>query len=476
MKLSTMKVLSDEEIAAVNDATIDILENCGVKILSKKMLDFLADQKLEVNRDKQVVKFSRTLLEELIASVPAQIELFDQRGKSAFIIGDGTPKIAAGHNAVFWLDSITGETRNSTVADVEKFARICDGLDVIDMIGIPVMPQNIPFANATLLYGAKAVIENSTKPIYFSTDRQDVNKSIIEMLKTVFAGDLKNQAYGISQLSPTSPLFWEDSVLEAIMDTINCGVPLAILPEPIAGLSAPYTLAGLVTMNNAECISGIAMAQLLKKGAKVLYANSWTTANMQNCAALVGSAETTLCRIAGAQMAKFYGIPCHTTAPNSDNHVHDEQNAWEKTFSMFCAQSAGNDLIVNCGMFATGMTCSHEQLIMDAEISGFAQQICKGIKVDKNTIACELIKAIGPHGDSYLTTEHTMEYLHSDEYYQPIASVNGPRGSWVNSGSKDSYLISKEVAGKLDNLTKNTLTKEKFEKLGVIINNFKGNS
>jgi trimethylamine--corrinoid protein Co-methyltransferase len=230
------------------------------------MLDFLAEKGMKIDREKQTVKFSRSVIEDMIESVPDKIEVFDRNGQPAFIIGDGIPKIAAGHNAIFWLDSETGKTRNSTVADVEKFARICDKLEVIDMIGIPVMPQDIPKAEATLLYGVKSVIENSTKPIYFSTDRRDVNNSVIELLRAAFGGDLKNQAYGISQLSPTSPLFWEKSVLDAITDTVTSGVPLAILPEPIAGLSAPYTLAGLVTMNNAECISGMLIAQLLKKG------------------------------------------------------------------------------------------------------------------------------------------------------------------------------------------------------------------
>jgi trimethylamine--corrinoid protein Co-methyltransferase len=443
-----MTVLSGGELKAIHEATIDILDNCGVKILSEAMLDVLAAKGLPVDRKTQTVRFGRSVIEDAVTTVPDRIEMFDRGGRPAFIIGEGVPKVAAGHNAVFWVDSETGKTRNSTVADVEQFARICDALDDIDMIGIPVMPQDIPRAEATLLYGVKAVIENSSKPIFFSTDRMDVNHAVIELLRAAFEGEASTQAYGISQLSPTSPLFWEASVIEAVMDTVAHGVPLAILPEPIAGLSAPYTLAGLITMNNAECLSGIAMAQLLRKGSKVLYANSWTTANMQNCASLVGSAETTLCRIAGAQLAQFYGVPCHTTAPNSDNHDHDEQNAWEKTFSMLCAQAAGNDLIVNCGMFATGLTCSHEQLIMDAEISGFARRICRGIEVDDDHIAKELIKTIGPRGDSYLITDHTMEWLHSDEYYRPIVSVNGPRTAGRGSGNRTAHSLAKDMAAR----------------------------
>ena len=445
MELSRLTVLSDQEIKAIHEASLDILQSCGVKVLYPPMLDFLREKGLEVDAERSIVRFPRSCLEDALASTPPQFEVFDRQGRPAFVLGGGNqPRIAAGHNAVFWVDSQTGQTRSSTVADVELFARICQQLERIDMIGIPVMPQDVPDPQATLLYAVRAVIENSTKPIFFSTDNARVNRACIELARAAFAGDLAQQVYGISQVSSTSPLYWEHGVLEAIMDTVSAGVPLAILPEPIAGFTAPFTLAGLVTMNNAECLSGLVMIQLLRPGAKFLYANSWTTFDMRAAVALVGSVETTVCRIAGAQLARFYNLPCHTTAPNSDNHAHDEQNAWEKTFSQFCAIAAGNDLIVNCGMFATGLTCSHEQLLMDEEISALSERIVAGLKVNPDTIAADLIKQVGPQGENYLTQEHTLRWLRSDEYVAPRVSFRGARAVWESQGAKDCCRIAQE--------------------------------
>jgi len=444
MELCRLTVLSDQEIKAIHEASLDILQSCGVKVLHRPMLDFLRERGLAVDGERAIVRFPRSCLEDALASAPGQFEVFDRCGRFAFVLGKSQPRIAAGHNAVFWVDSRTGQTRPSTVADVELFARICQQLERIDMIGIPVMPQDVPDPKATLLYAVRAVIENSTKPIFFSTDNASVNRACIELARAAFAGDLERQVYGISQLSSTSPLYWEHGVLEAIMDTVPSGVPLAILPEPIAGFTAPFTLAGLVTMNNAECLSGLLMIQLLRPGAKFLYANSWTTFDMRTAVALVGSAETTVCRIAGAQLARFYNLPCHTTAPNSDNHAHDEQNAWEKTFSQFCAIAAGNDLIVNCGMFATGLTCSHEQLLMDEEISALAERIVAGLKINPETIAADLIKQVGPQGENYLTLDHTLRWLRSDEYVAPRVSFRGARGVWEAQGAKDCYRIARE--------------------------------
>jgi trimethylamine--corrinoid protein Co-methyltransferase len=441
-----MTVLSEDEINRIHEASIDILEDCGVKVYNAKMLDFLRNRGLAVDTQEKVVRFSRTVIEDALSSIPERFEVHDREGRLMFDLGGGRPRIAAGHNAIFWVDGETGETRPSRVADVELFAHLCEQLEFIDMIGIPVMPQDVKVPALSLLHGVRAVIENSRKPVFFSTDNERVNNAVIDLIRAAFKGDLRAQVYGISQLSPTSPLYWEEHVIDAIMDTVPTGVPLAILPEPNAGVSAPFTLAGLLTVNNAECLSGLAMIQLLGPGTKVLYANSWTATDMRTGAALVGSTETSICRVAGAQLAGFYRCPCHTTAPNSDNHAHDEQNAWEKTFSQFCSVAAGNDLIVNCGMFATGMTCSNEQLIMDEEISAMSVRIAEGIGVNDDTIALPLIKAIGPGsaGEGYLTADHTMRWLRSGEYLEPRVSVRGSRAVWESGGARDTYGLARD--------------------------------
>ena len=473
MELRTLEVLSDQDIKQIHEATIDILTNCGVQVDSPPMLSFLQENGLQVDHDKKLVRFSRASLEDAISHIPSEFEVYDREGEFAFTLGDGKPKFAAGHNAVFWVDSQTGRTRPSKMSDVELCARICDQLECMDAIGIPVMPQDVPEPTKTLLHGVKATVENSRKPIFFSTDNCRINRAVIDMLEAVFPGDFRTQAYGLSQLSPTSPLYWEAGVTEAIMDTVQTGVPLVILSEPIAGISGPYTLAGLLALTNAECISGLAMIQMLKPGAKVMYGSSWTTVDMRNGAVLVGSTETNICSIAGAQLARYYKTPLHTTAPNSDNHAHDEQNAWEKTFGTFCSVAARSDLIVNCGMFATGMTFSNEQLIMDEEICAMSKRIAQGVNVAPETIACDLIKQLGPRGD-YLTCDHTLKWLRSAEYLPPRVSVRGPYTLWQAAGSKDTYMLSKEKVQELGKSAGSPLDADRVAKLAAIIDRFNG--
>jgi trimethylamine--corrinoid protein Co-methyltransferase len=474
MKLETMKVLSDREIEKIHDATVEILCGCGVRVCNERMLSFLRGKGLKVDKTSQTVFFTRAALEDALGAIPQTFEVFDREGKFAFVLGDGDSKIAAGHNAIFWTDSETGKTRYSTKKDVETFARICEDLPAIHMIGIPVMPQDVEDPGTTLLHGVRAVVENSRKPVFFSTDNERINNTVIEMLRAAFNGNMKERAYGISQLSPTSPLYWEERVVNAIMDTVPAGVPLAILPEPNAGISAPYTLAGLLTVNNAECLSGLAMIQMLRPGAKVMYANSWTFLDMRTAAALVSSTETNPCRVAGGQLARFYKVPSHTTAPNSDNHAHDEQSAWEKTFSMFCSVASGHDLVVNCGMFGAGMTCSHEQLIMDEEISAMCKRIARGIDVSDDSIALSLIKEIGPGsaGEKYLTADHTLRWLRTEEFLPPRVSVRSSYAVWQSQGGRNTYALSRERAKKYFDAKPVPFDGKRAAKLREIVDSF----
>src|SRR5512139_2040446 len=98
MKLANLKVLSEQEIKDIHDASIDILENCGVKILNARMLSFLKERGLNVDQEKQLARFSRNSVEDALNSVPQRFEVFDRAGKPVFALGDGVPKIAAGHN------------------------------------------------------------------------------------------------------------------------------------------------------------------------------------------------------------------------------------------------------------------------------------------------------------------------------------------------------------------------------------------
>jgi trimethylamine--corrinoid protein Co-methyltransferase len=372
----------------------------------------------------------------------------DRSGKDSYLIGDGSVRFAGGHNAVFVMNGEKGERRSSLLKDVEDFAFLCEQLDDIDMVGVPLNPSDVP-DKMMLAHAVAGILRNSTKPIFFSSESRKVNQAIIELAKaTTGFNDFKERSSMISQLSATSPLYWETGASEAVVECAKAGMPLAWLPQPIAGMTAPYTIAGNVTVHNTEVLSGVVIAHLVNPGTPQIYAAAWTSYDMRYSNVIIARPAEALMRIAGAQMAHFYNMPSHSIAPDADSNIDDEQLGWEKMMTVLAAASGGNDLIVNSGMFGTGMSVTNVQLLLDNEMNRFAKRMMKGIEVTDTTIAKDVIAEVGPRGD-YLATEHTLDHLRTGEHIETTVIAGMNYENWKNAGSKTCTTLAAEKSAEM---------------------------
>jgi len=288
-----------------------------------------------------------------------------------------------------------------------------------------------------LLHAMEAVFANTQKHVFFSPERKEIALPIYDMARIVIDGEhLGNRPPITCQLSPTSPLTWEKGAVESLCETAKEGIPLCILPQPFAGVSSPYTLAGHMTVHNVELLSGIVLSQLVNPGAPVIYGSAWSTFDMRTMNVLIGSPETVLLRLAGSQLAEFYHMPYHTIAPDTDAHTMDEQLAWEKFATAWGAYLGCSDLIVNGGMFSTGLTVSFEQLVVDNELFSYMRRLSSGIEICDDTLAREVIERVGPRG-SYLGDEHTLKHLRSEEHWEPMISTRQIYEDWREGGEND---------------------------------------
>jgi trimethylamine--corrinoid protein Co-methyltransferase len=470
MKLTNWQVLSEKEIIAINDASLDILENTGLLIESEAVRNLLAENGAVIDNER--VKFPRPLVEDCINLNKPTIQMTDRNGKDAYLIGDGNVRFAGGHNAVFVPKDKQEMRQNSSLKDVESFAVICEQLEDIDMVGVPLNPFDAP-AKTMLAHAVTAILKNSTKPIFFSSESREVNRAIIKLAKETTGFDnFKERSSMISQLSTTSPLYWEGGAAEAIIECALVGMPLAWLPQPIAGMTAPYTIAGNVTVHNTEVLSSMVIAHLVNPGTPQIYAAAWTSYDMRYSNVIIARPAEALMRIAGAQMAHFYNMPSHSIGPDADANVADEQLGWEKMMTLLAAASGGNDLIVNSGMYGTGMSISNEQLLLDNEMNRFAKRMMKGVEVSEETIAKDVIAEVGPRGD-YLATDHTLDHLRTGEHIEPTVITGMNYENWKNAGAKNcTELASEQVITFLQNTNSGSITVEKSQKLDSILLEF----
>jgi len=219
------------------------------------------------------------------------------------------------------------------------------------------------------------------------------------------------------------------------MEYARAGQPQLISSLVIAGATGPTTLAGTLTLQNAEILAGIVLTQLVREGTPVVFSGSSSNTEMRSGALSIGSPEMAVNAAATAQMARFYNLPVRGGGAVSDAKVPDAQAAYESMMSLLMAQvSRINFVLHSAGILESYSCMSYEKFVIDDEICGMVKRIKKAYAVNADTLAHDVIKAVGPSGH-FLDQDHTFEHFRS-EFYQPMISNRDNFDTWHAGGSK----------------------------------------
>jgi len=472
MELSGLKVLSDEELALVDQASRGILKEVGIKIKSREVLSLLEDEGVGVDYDRELATFEPDLLQKAIDRAPPEIRVFNRDRSYSLRLGEGhPPRFASGHNAVYTWQAATASRTPATKQEVGQFAKLANYLEQIDVVSPEAMPQDVP-PQSSLLHGVEAVLDNTVKPILFSPETDREVAVIIEMLKVVSGGArIGENPIGICQFSPSSPLFWNEGTIKGFVRVAREGFPCTLLPGPLAGATSPYSLVGNLVQKNCEVLSGIVVAQLLNPGTPLLCYNGGGQFDMSSLTALLGTPEVTLIIIAGSQLARRYHLPTHACIPTSDSHALDEQLGMENALQAIAGILGGSDLMVNAGMFATGETAAFEQLLLDNELFKLVRRMAQGISVDLQHLCLDSFRRAGPMGN-YLEDPSTLGFLRSGEWSTSPILTREKYANWKAKGSKSVVEKAADLAEILKQREDVGLESNQKREIAAIIRNF----
>jgi trimethylamine--corrinoid protein Co-methyltransferase len=444
MKPDIAMVLSDDEVAQVHAASVEILETSGVLIQDDELCGLLARAGAKVEVGKNQARFPRSLTERLLGKAPPTFQLYTRNGSPPIEVGRGVTRSVAGFDAPFFQDQASGERRPIKKMDVADFAWIADRLPEVDIVGNQGIPQDVP-PGTEEAHAVAALLENTGKHLIVAPDTAQAARASYRMIGAATGTeDIGRRPVVSCHISPSSPLRWTPNACQIILETVRRGVPFLILPPPMAGATAPVTLAGHLVVHNSEILSGYLIAQILREGHSVAYCNAHTLFNLREGNSIIATPETMLLRIAGAQMARFYHIPSHAIGFDTDAHLSDAQCSWEKALTALVGVQAGIDLIVNLGMFSTGLTVSYAQLLLDAEVFGLLQRFNRGIEVSDEHLAKDLITKVGSWG-AFLEEEHTLRHFREENWY-PALSCRKLFDPWQKAGGRDVVQVAHERA------------------------------
>ncbi|NWG02016.1 MAG: trimethylamine methyltransferase family protein [Syntrophaceae bacterium] len=430
----TYRVLTEDQIKEIHLATLEVLEKVGVRILDEEGIQLLKEAGCQV-KNENVLQIPRGLVEESIHSAPSSIQIYNRKGNEVMQLGGDHVYFGLGTDLIYTYDLKTGSLRRSCLQDVVNAAKTGDCLEEIDFIASFALAQDVP-TNLMYIECFKALLENSIKPIFFTAAGAE-DLSVILQMAEVVAGDearLREKPFLIHYSEPTSPLSHSKSAIRKLFLCADKGIPINYTPALLAGATGPVTLAGAITVANAEALSGVVLHQRRAKGAPIISGFVATTMDMLTSTAVYGGPEFRLTHSACTDLYHYYGLPVWGTAGASDAHCFDQQAAMEATFSILMGTLEGANLIHDVGYLGQGLIGSPATIVMGSEIISYVKRIRRGFDISQEQIAMEVIQKVGP-GGNFLTTESTRR-LHRQEHWRPKYMNRDNPDMWKEKGSK----------------------------------------
>ncbi len=249
-------------------------------------------------------------------------------------------------------------------------------------------------------------------------------------------GGLKNlqaNPFIIHYSEPNSPLILTETALDKLLLCAELKIPLLFTPGSMSGGTAPATRAGALVTSVAESLGGLVIHQLKHAGAPIISGGNSLVLDLLTTICSYGAPEFHLAISAYTELFHYYKLPVWGFAGCSDAHLVDEQAAIEATFSIMMNAMSGTNLIHDVGYLSSGLTGSCEMLVMSAEIIGMVKRMLRGILVDRESLAVEVIDRVGP-GGHFLMEEHTIEHMRS-EFWRPSLLNRDSLEIWQNKGN-----------------------------------------
>ncbi|HTV95941.1 MAG TPA: trimethylamine methyltransferase family protein [Steroidobacteraceae bacterium] len=430
-----MKVFSDDQVAAMHEAALVILETQGMKVLSADARVRYAKAGAQVDESGQIVKLDRALVSASLASTPRDVTLHAldpqrhvplTKGCVAFAPTSGPPNI---------MDTARGR-RAGTFEDFCNLIKLCQSFEVIHVLGGATEPQDLP-VHVRHLHVTRAQLLLCDKiPFIFSRGHGQVadDFELIRLAHGITPEQFRSRPYVYTIINTNSPLQLDIPMCDGIVDFAAAGQVLIVTPFTLAGAMAPVTVAGALTLAHAEFLAGLTLAQIVRAGAPLVYGSFTSNVDMKSGSPAFGTPEYVKAAFGAGQLARFLGLPWRSSNATASN-TPDAQAAYESQMSLWGALFGGCNFVLHAaGWLESGLTTSYEKFILDIEMLQMFAEVFQPVGAAPADLALEAVAEVGA-GGHFFGCAHTMERYRS-AFYAPLVSDWRNFGSWAEDGAK----------------------------------------
>ena len=420
-------VLDEAEIESIHQASLRILCETGVVLTEPRSRAILTGAGAKV-LDRQVL-LPPELVEKCIAQAGRHPSV---RGRSGMVktLGDGSLYFHNLGGAPNVFDPISGSRHPATIDDVRDATRLLDALENCHTITPFFTPTEVPGELMSLAMYRHA-LPNTIKPL--QGPGVQVAAEVRYALKMAEVIGPPAEVLTLS-LSPVSPLTIPDHAAEAIIEIARSGVAFGPLPCPTAGTTAPFSIAGAITQQNAEVLAALVLAQVVHPGLPMIYCGRLAMMEPRTGLSVWGGVEMGMASAGTVQVGHHYGLPVNVYGFSTNAHNLEVQNGFERALNAILPALAGADELSGIGEMEAGVMGSYAQMVADNEFAGSILRARKGFGAEPDALAVDVVAAAMNSTHNFLGQKHTMKYLKSGEVFITRLAERSSWETWETGG------------------------------------------
>mgnify|MGYP006275349509 CR=1 FL=1 len=445
-KMPRFEILSEDAMAVLDKGWRRIVSEMGVEFMHDGALELFrkAGQKVEGN----LVKFDPEFILEQVKKAPREFDIQARNPKNNVHIGGDSMVFVGNYGSPFVRD--LDVRRTATYDDYKNLVKLAQAFPLMDSAGHTICePDDLSLDSRHI--DMTYALQTLTDKFYMGNVISGPNAAdVVKMSEIVFGGReaIEKTPASVSLINCNSPLRWDDRMLDALFEYSAANQAVILTPFIMMGAMSPVTIPAALVQQIAEALSGLALVQLIRPGAPVIFGSFMSNVDMQSGSPQFGTPESAMGQLCTGQIARHFGLPFRSGGGLNASQTVDAQAGYESYTTMMATFLSGTNYVLHtAGWLEGGLVASFEKFVMDNEILGQLQTQFTPLNVTEESLAFDSHIEAG-HGGHFLGTMHTLENFRT-AFYRPFLSSSDNFDRWTRNGSKTTDVRASEIAHKM---------------------------
>jgi trimethylamine---corrinoid protein Co-methyltransferase len=286
----------------------------------------------------------------------------------------------------------------------------------------------------------------SDKPYMGSVTSGPNAADTIAMGEILFGGReaIERTAASVSLINVNSPLRFDDRMLAALHEYVRRNQAVIVTPFLLMGAMSPVSIPATLVQQMAEALAGIALTQLIRPGAPVIFGSFLSNTDMQSGSPSFGTPESAIGLLCTGQIARRFGLPFRSGGGLNASQTTDAQAAYEALMTLLPTFLAGTNYVMHsAGWLEGGLVSCYEKFIVDIELLRMLRHEFTPLEIDEESLAFGAHEEVGA-GGHFLGAMHTLERFR-ECFYRPLLSSTENFDRWQRNGGRDATERASEI-------------------------------